>query len=185
MSHCLCMRITIVIRFLDVTQHSHRQFLSLSILQQLQRDQAHTVTPDKNQFRSLSDAVQRLLSYHVCQGSMPTEEDLRKGEQAGAPERLLGTRPTGEPELVAPRWSLDYSFSPQTCHLPNLLGFPGHVENCDLFFSAFCEGIPKCLDILWASLRAVNAEHCLDSGCRWDGPGLGALHSDSGTVLGV
>ncbi|XP_060259178.1 BRD4-interacting chromatin-remodeling complex-associated protein-like isoform X9 [Ovis aries] len=48
------------------------------ILQQLQRDQAHAVTPDKNQFRSLSDAVQRLLSYHVCQGSMPTEEDLKK-----------------------------------------------------------------------------------------------------------
>ncbi|XP_059794655.1 BRD4-interacting chromatin-remodeling complex-associated protein-like [Balaenoptera ricei] len=48
------------------------------ILQQLQRDQTHTVTPDKSQFRSLSDAVQRLLSYHVCQGSMPTEEDLKK-----------------------------------------------------------------------------------------------------------
>ncbi|XP_014388482.1 PREDICTED: GLTSCR1-like protein [Myotis brandtii] len=48
------------------------------ILQQLQRDQAHAVTPDKSQFRSLGDAVQRLLSYHVCQGSMPTEEDLRK-----------------------------------------------------------------------------------------------------------
>lgn len=48
------------------------------ILQQLQRDQAHAVTPDKSQFRSLSDAVQRLLSYHVCQGSMPTDEDLKK-----------------------------------------------------------------------------------------------------------
>ncbi|XP_036270234.1 BRD4-interacting chromatin-remodeling complex-associated protein-like isoform X1 [Pipistrellus kuhlii] len=48
------------------------------LLQQLQRDQAHTVTPDKSQFRCLSDAVQRLLSYHVCQGCMPTEEDLRK-----------------------------------------------------------------------------------------------------------
>ncbi|KAM4834754.1 BRD4-interacting chromatin-remodeling complex-associated protein-like isoform 2-T4 [Thomomys bottae] len=48
------------------------------ILQQLQRDQAHSVTPDKSQFRSLSDAVQRLLSYHVCQGSTPTEEDLKK-----------------------------------------------------------------------------------------------------------
>ncbi|KAB0354880.1 hypothetical protein FD755_022339 [Muntiacus reevesi] len=48
------------------------------ILQQLQRDQALAVTPDKSQFRSLSDAVQRLLSYHVCQGSMPTEEDLKK-----------------------------------------------------------------------------------------------------------
>ncbi|XP_054992618.1 BRD4-interacting chromatin-remodeling complex-associated protein-like isoform X2 [Sorex araneus] len=48
------------------------------ILQQLQRDQAHAVTPDKSQFHSLSDAVQRLLSYHVCQGSMPSEEDLKK-----------------------------------------------------------------------------------------------------------
>ncbi|XP_006202058.1 BRD4-interacting chromatin-remodeling complex-associated protein-like isoform X2 [Vicugna pacos] len=48
------------------------------ILQQLQRDQAYAVTPDKSHFRSLSDAVQRLLSYHVCQGSMPSEEDLKK-----------------------------------------------------------------------------------------------------------
>ncbi|NWS93672.1 BICRL protein, partial [Mionectes macconnelli] len=48
------------------------------ILQQLQKDQVHAVTPDKTQFRSLNDAVQRLLSYHVCQGSLPTEEDLRK-----------------------------------------------------------------------------------------------------------
>ncbi|XP_026539094.1 BRD4-interacting chromatin-remodeling complex-associated protein-like isoform X1 [Notechis scutatus] len=48
------------------------------ILQQLQKDQAQAVTPDKSQFRSLRDAVQRLLSYHVCQGSLPTEEDLRK-----------------------------------------------------------------------------------------------------------
>ncbi|KAM9564733.1 BRD4-interacting chromatin-remodeling complex-associated protein-like isoform 2-T2 [Guaruba guarouba] len=48
------------------------------ILQQLQKDQMHAVTPDKSQFRSLNDAVQRLLSYHVCQGSLPTEEDLRK-----------------------------------------------------------------------------------------------------------
>ncbi|XP_057254507.1 BRD4-interacting chromatin-remodeling complex-associated protein-like isoform X5 [Pezoporus wallicus] len=48
------------------------------ILQQLQKDQMHAVTPDKSQFRSLNDAVQRLLSYHVFQGSLPTEEDLRK-----------------------------------------------------------------------------------------------------------
>ncbi|KAJ7407055.1 GLTSCR1-like protein isoform X1 [Willisornis vidua] len=48
------------------------------ILQQLQKDQVHVVTPDKSRFRSLNDAVQRLLSYHVCQGSLPTEEDLRK-----------------------------------------------------------------------------------------------------------
>ncbi|XP_061204313.1 BRD4-interacting chromatin-remodeling complex-associated protein-like isoform X6 [Neopsephotus bourkii] len=48
------------------------------ILQQLQKDQIHAVTPDKSQFRSFNDAVQRLLSYHVYQGSLPTEEDLRK-----------------------------------------------------------------------------------------------------------
>uniref|UniRef100_A0ACB8GA60 Uncharacterized protein n=1 Tax=Sphaerodactylus townsendi TaxID=933632 RepID=A0ACB8GA60_9SAUR len=48
------------------------------ILQQLQKDQAHAVTPDKSQFKSLNDAVQRLLAYHVFQGSLPTEEDLRK-----------------------------------------------------------------------------------------------------------
>lgn len=53
--------------------------LPISILQQLQKDQAHAVTPDKSQFKSLNDAVQRLLAYHVCQGSLPTEEDLRKG----------------------------------------------------------------------------------------------------------
>lgn len=39
----------------------------------------HAVTPDKSRFRTLNDAVQRLLSYHVCQGSLPTEDDLRKG----------------------------------------------------------------------------------------------------------
>ncbi|NXJ87453.1 BICRL protein, partial [Corythaixoides concolor] len=48
------------------------------MLQQLQKDQVQAVTPDKSPFRSLNDAVQRLLSYHVCQGSLPTEGDLRK-----------------------------------------------------------------------------------------------------------
>lgn len=91
------MQIAFVVRFLTMASQRHWQFLFHSILQQLQRDQAHAVTPDKSQFRSLSDAVQRLLSYHVCQGSMPTEEDLRKGKQAGpqratlTPEALLGT----------------------------------------------------------------------------------------------
>ena len=103
-----------MIRFLNMTRHCHWQFLFNSILQQLQRDQTHTVTPDKSQFRSLSDAVQRLLSYHVCQGSMPTEEDLKKGKQAGPPEchldtrhpprdALLGTHATGEPEPRHPQ----------------------------------------------------------------------------------
>ena len=66
--------------------------------------------------------------------------------------------------------------------------FPAYLAcqatlRADLLFSAFSEGGPKCLDILWASLRAVNAEHRRDSGCRWGSPGLGTLHGDSGTVL--
>lgn len=72
--------------------HWHWEFLFESILQQLQRDQTHAVTPDKSQFRSLSDAVQRLLSYHVCQGALPTEEDLKKGKQAVTPEYHCDTR---------------------------------------------------------------------------------------------
>ncbi|XP_029449166.1 BRD4-interacting chromatin-remodeling complex-associated protein-like [Rhinatrema bivittatum] len=48
------------------------------MLQQLQRDQAQAVAPDKSKFKSLNDVVQRLLSYHVCQGSLPSDEDLKK-----------------------------------------------------------------------------------------------------------
>nr|XP_033794167.1 BRD4-interacting chromatin-remodeling complex-associated protein-like isoform X2 [Geotrypetes seraphini] len=48
------------------------------MLQQIQHDQAQAVAPDKTKFRSLNDVVQRLLSYHVCQGSLPTDEDLKK-----------------------------------------------------------------------------------------------------------
>lgn len=60
------------------------------------------MTPDKSQFRSLSDAVQRLLSYHVCQGSMPTEEDLRKGKPLAAPGRLDTRQPLGAPQSDSP-----------------------------------------------------------------------------------
>ncbi|KAM4770870.1 BRD4-interacting chromatin-remodeling complex-associated protein-like [Rhinophrynus dorsalis] len=47
-------------------------------LQQLQQDQEHVLLPDKTPFRSLNDALQRLIPYHVYQGSLPTEEDLQK-----------------------------------------------------------------------------------------------------------
>ena len=79
-----------------ISRHGSAQPWALSacsILQQLQRDQALAAAPDKSRFRSLSDAVQRLLSYHACQGSVPTEEDLRRGEPwvipRRAPSRLL------------------------------------------------------------------------------------------------
>ncbi|MEE6474072.1 hypothetical protein FKM82_010267 [Ascaphus truei] len=48
------------------------------ILQQLHKDQEHSVLPDTAQFRSLNDAVHRLLPYHVLQGTLPTKEDLQK-----------------------------------------------------------------------------------------------------------
>ncbi|XP_069090070.1 BRD4-interacting chromatin-remodeling complex-associated protein-like isoform X1 [Pleurodeles waltl] len=47
-------------------------------LQQLNRDQARVEVPDKRKFSSLNDAVQKLLSYHVFQGSVPNNEDLKK-----------------------------------------------------------------------------------------------------------
>ncbi|XP_075060278.1 BRD4-interacting chromatin-remodeling complex-associated protein-like isoform X3 [Mixophyes fleayi] len=48
------------------------------IAQQLHKDQERSVLPDKTKFQSLDDAAQRLLPYHVFQGSLPTEEDLQK-----------------------------------------------------------------------------------------------------------
>ncbi|XP_063774319.1 BRD4-interacting chromatin-remodeling complex-associated protein-like [Pseudophryne corroboree] len=48
------------------------------LLHQLYKDQERSVLPDKGKFLSLEDAAQRLLPYHVFQGSLPTEEDLHK-----------------------------------------------------------------------------------------------------------
>ncbi|XP_069464591.1 BRD4-interacting chromatin-remodeling complex-associated protein-like isoform X2 [Ambystoma mexicanum] len=49
-----------------------------AFLQQLKKDQARVEVPDKKKFSSLNDAFQKLLSYHVFQGSMPNKEDLEK-----------------------------------------------------------------------------------------------------------
>ncbi|CAI9592283.1 unnamed protein product [Staurois parvus] len=48
------------------------------ILQQVHRDQEHALDPNKSPFQSLGDAVQRLLPYHVFQGSLPTNDDMQK-----------------------------------------------------------------------------------------------------------
>ncbi|KAM4694684.1 BRD4-interacting chromatin-remodeling complex-associated protein-like [Discoglossus pictus] len=48
------------------------------VVQQIHKDQESSVMPDKSQFHSFDDAVQRLLPYHVFQGSLPTEEELQK-----------------------------------------------------------------------------------------------------------
>ncbi|XP_078505837.1 BRD4-interacting chromatin-remodeling complex-associated protein-like isoform X2 [Lissotriton helveticus] len=55
-----------------------KQLTKRALLQQLNRDQACVEVPDKKKFSSLNDAVQKLLSYHVFQGSVPNKEDLKK-----------------------------------------------------------------------------------------------------------
>ncbi|XP_058476276.1 BRD4-interacting chromatin-remodeling complex-associated protein-like [Solea solea] len=46
------------------------------ILQQLVRDHAGVHTPDRRQFTSVSDALQRLLPYHVFQGAPPGQYEF-------------------------------------------------------------------------------------------------------------
>ncbi|OCT79379.1 BRD4-interacting chromatin-remodeling complex-associated protein-like [Xenopus laevis] len=48
------------------------------ILQRLHKDQEHAVFIDKSPFGSLNNAAERLIPYHVFQGSFPTDEDLKK-----------------------------------------------------------------------------------------------------------
>uniref|UniRef100_H3AYR3 BICRA like chromatin remodeling complex associated protein n=1 Tax=Latimeria chalumnae TaxID=7897 RepID=H3AYR3_LATCH len=48
------------------------------ILQQLQKDQSLAIGPEKTPFKSSEEAVQRLLPYHVFQGSLPNEADFAK-----------------------------------------------------------------------------------------------------------
>ncbi|XP_053315242.1 BRD4-interacting chromatin-remodeling complex-associated protein-like [Spea bombifrons] len=47
-------------------------------LQHLQKDQEACVMPDKSTFKSLDDAVKRLIPYHLFKGSLPTDDDLQK-----------------------------------------------------------------------------------------------------------
>nr|XP_057924252.1 BRD4-interacting chromatin-remodeling complex-associated protein-like [Doryrhamphus excisus]XP_057924253.1 BRD4-interacting chromatin-remodeling complex-associated protein-like [Doryrhamphus excisus]XP_057924254.1 BRD4-interacting chromatin-remodeling complex-associated protein-like [Doryrhamphus excisus] len=46
------------------------------ILQQLREDHNRVYTPDRQHFTSFSDALQRLLPYHVFQGALPTQEEF-------------------------------------------------------------------------------------------------------------
>lgn len=48
------------------------------IHQQVHRDQERALDPNKSPFQSLGDAVQRLLPYHVFQGSLPTNDEIQK-----------------------------------------------------------------------------------------------------------
>lgn len=47
-------------------------------LQQLRKEQEHSLQPDRSGFQSLDNACERLFPYHVFQGSLPTEEDMQQ-----------------------------------------------------------------------------------------------------------
>uniref|UniRef100_A0A3B4Y1F6 BICRA like chromatin remodeling complex associated protein n=1 Tax=Seriola lalandi dorsalis TaxID=1841481 RepID=A0A3B4Y1F6_SERLL len=51
------------------------------ILQQLARDHAGVQTPDRCQFASINDALQRLLPYHVFQGAPPSQDEFSQDEE--------------------------------------------------------------------------------------------------------
>ncbi|XP_053918847.1 BRD4-interacting chromatin-remodeling complex-associated protein-like isoform X2 [Cuculus canorus] len=51
-------------------------------LEQLHKHQAMVLHPDyRTPFRSLDDAVQRLLPYHIYQGTLPSDEECRKVDE--------------------------------------------------------------------------------------------------------
>lgn len=56
-------------------------------LQQLRKDQVGVQAPDRRQFSSIDDALQRLLPYHVFQGAPPSREEFSQGT-AAEPEGL-------------------------------------------------------------------------------------------------
>ncbi|XP_023287071.1 BRD4-interacting chromatin-remodeling complex-associated protein-like isoform X2 [Seriola lalandi dorsalis] len=51
------------------------------ILQQLARDHAGVQTPDRCQFASINDALQRLLPYHVFQGAPPSQDEFSQVDE--------------------------------------------------------------------------------------------------------
>ncbi|KAM4624048.1 BRD4-interacting chromatin-remodeling complex-associated protein-like [Polymixia lowei] len=51
------------------------------ILQQLRKDHAGVQTPDRSQFTSLDDALQRLLPYHVFQGAPPSHDEFSQVDE--------------------------------------------------------------------------------------------------------
>lgn len=51
------------------------------VLQQLRKDHAGVQNPDKRRFNSISDALQRLLPYHVFQGAPPSQEEFSQVDE--------------------------------------------------------------------------------------------------------
>ncbi|XP_040885436.1 BRD4-interacting chromatin-remodeling complex-associated protein-like [Toxotes jaculatrix] len=50
-------------------------------LQQLRKDHAGVQTPDRRRFTSVSDALQRLLPYHVFQGAPPSQDEFSQVDE--------------------------------------------------------------------------------------------------------
>ncbi|XP_029953846.1 BRD4-interacting chromatin-remodeling complex-associated protein-like [Salarias fasciatus] len=51
------------------------------ILQQVRRDHAAVQNPDRCQFRSIDDALERLLPYHVFQGAPPSQDEFSQVDE--------------------------------------------------------------------------------------------------------
>ncbi|KAM3591604.1 uncharacterized protein V6R79_004735 [Siganus canaliculatus] len=51
------------------------------ILQQLRKDHAGVQNPDRRQFVSIDDALQRLLPYHVFQGTPPSQDEFSQVDE--------------------------------------------------------------------------------------------------------
>lgn len=51
------------------------------ILQQLRKDHAGVQTPDRRQFTSVNNALQRLLPYHVFQGTPPSQDEFSQVDE--------------------------------------------------------------------------------------------------------
>ncbi|XP_039991045.1 BRD4-interacting chromatin-remodeling complex-associated protein-like [Xiphias gladius] len=51
------------------------------ILQQLRMDHAGVQTPDRRQFTSINNALQRLLPYHVFQGAPPSQDEFSQVDE--------------------------------------------------------------------------------------------------------
>lgn len=49
------------------------------ILQQLRKDHAGVQTPDRRRFATIEDSLQRLLPYHVFQGTPPSQDEFSQG----------------------------------------------------------------------------------------------------------
>uniref|UniRef100_A0A4W6DWZ9 BICRA like chromatin remodeling complex associated protein n=1 Tax=Lates calcarifer TaxID=8187 RepID=A0A4W6DWZ9_LATCA len=68
---------------LPLNRHSSATFMVTKalILQQLRKDHTGVQTPDRRQFTSINDTLQRLLPYHVFQGAPPSHDEFSQVDE--------------------------------------------------------------------------------------------------------